>query len=164
MNNYLIAIGGTGQHVALCLADYLALAHYTTSGKFPARQDNWKIILIDADQEKTQEERSAWAHCREQVKRLSDAGVPISAAAHKPVENLEAAFGETTTASLLTTLAGTPGVADLLLDLLFTPYQTEVRVRDGFFGEPRVAAFVGGRWLRSVTADPNHDLGALAGG
>jgi hypothetical protein len=163
MNNYLIAIGGTGQHVALCLADYLALAHYTTSGRFPTRQDNWKIILIDADQEKTQEERSAWAHCREQVKRLSDAGVSISEAAHKPVENIEAAFGDTTTASLLTTLAGTPGVAELLLDLLFTPYQTEVRVRDGFFGEPRVASFVGGRWLRSVTADPHHDLGALAG-
>lgn len=163
MNNYLIAIGGTGQHVALCLADYLALAQYTTSGRFPKRQDNWKIILIDADQEKSQEERSAWAHCREQVMRLSEAGVPISAAAHKPVEDLNAAFGETTTASLLTTLTGTPGVAELLLDLLFTPYQTEVRVRDGFFGEPRVAAFVGGRWLRSVTADPHHDLGALAG-
>jgi hypothetical protein len=163
MNNYVIAIGGTGQHAALCLLDYLALAHYTTNGKFPVRQDAWKVILIDADQEKTQEERSAWAHCREQAKRLSDAGLSIATSAHKPVETLDHTFGDTTTASLLMRLANSPDVAELLLDLLFTPEQGKVRVMDGFFGEPRVAAFVGGRWLRSVTGDAHHDLGALAG-
>jgi hypothetical protein len=163
MNNYLIAIGGTGQHVALCFADYLALSHYTTGGKFPNRQDNWKIILIDADQEKSQEELSAWAHCREQAKRLSEAGLSISTNAHKPVEELDHTFGDTTTASLLMRLADSPEVAELLLDLLFTPNQGAVRILDGFFGEPRVAAFVGGRWLRRVTRDPHHDLGTLAG-
>jgi len=67
------------------------------------------------------------------------------------------------TTSLVTSLADTPATADLLLDLLFTSYQAKERVHDVFFGEPRVAAFMGGRCLRSVTSDPAHDLGALAG-
>ena len=48
MANYLIAVGGTGQHVALAVADFMALAHevYATPDEFPTVH----LILVDADQ------------------------------------------------------------------------------------------------------------------
>jgi len=157
MNNYLIALGGTGQHVALAFVDYLALAHHTTGGRFPAAGDHWKIILIDADQEKDQDDKSAWGLCRQQAKRLKDLGISIDTAAHKPVEKLTTVFGETTPASLLSSMAP-PAITSVLEQVLFTPAQARLPIMNGFYGEPRVAAFVGRRWLRSALEIADHDL------
>ena len=62
MANYLIAVGGTGQHVALAVADFIALAHeiYATPDEFPSVH----LILVDADQAADTEQPSAWQEAR----------------------------------------------------------------------------------------------------
>src|SRR3954452_11704163 len=66
--NYLIAVGGTGQHVALAVADFIALAHeiFPTPDEFPGVH----LILVDADQAADTEQPSAWQEARGRLAEL----------------------------------------------------------------------------------------------
>ncbi|HWW61245.1 MAG TPA: hypothetical protein VN181_07755, partial [Thermoanaerobaculia bacterium] len=140
MANYLIAVGGTGQHVALAVADFIALAYeiYSTPDEFPAVQ----LILVDADQAAETHEPSAWQEARA---RLDSLGVlsgdsfecvplPVSSSfsntrkMYEFVNRLGASFG--------------PNAADALL----LSEQRDVDVTTGFYAQPRVGAMMA-EWL-----------------
>jgi hypothetical protein len=140
MANYLIAVGGTGQHVALAVADFIALAHeiYATPDEFPAVH----LILVDADQAADTNEPSAWQEARGRLSRLgllsgdSFECVPLPVNSqfsdtrrmYEFVNRLGASFG--------------PNAADALL----LNEQREVDVTTGFYAQPRVGAMMA-EWL-----------------
>jgi hypothetical protein len=138
--NYLIAVGGTGQHVALALADFIALAHevYATPDEFPAVH----LILVDADQAADTDQSSAWQEARNRLNAIGLLSgdsfecvpLPVSSALadsrrmYEFVNRLGASYG--------------PNAADaLLLD-----EQREVDVTTGFYAQPRVGAMMA-EWL-----------------
>ena len=140
MANYLIAVGGTGQHVALAVADFIALAHeiYATPDEFPAVH----LILVDADQAADTDQPSAWQEARNRLNALgllsgdSFECVPLPVNSHLSdtrrmyefVNRLGASFG--------------PNAADALL----LHEQREVDVTTGFYAQPRVGAMMA-EWL-----------------
>lgn len=140
MANYLIAVGGTGQHVALAVADFVALAYeiYDTPDEFPAVH----LILVDADQAADTDEPSAWQEARGRLSSLGLLGgdsfecvpLPVSSQLagsrrmYEFVNRLGASFG--------------PNAADALL----LREQREVDVTTGFYAQPRVGAMMAG-WL-----------------
>ena len=142
MANYLIAVGGTGQHVALAAADLIALAHeiYVTPDQFPAVH----LILVDADQAADAAERSAWQEARGRLTALGlfdgdsfecvplPVNSPMADTRHmyEFVNRLGASFG--------------PNAADALL----LREQREVDVTTGFYAQPRVGAMMA-EWLFS---------------
>jgi hypothetical protein len=138
--NYLIAVGGTGQHVALAVADLIALAHeiYATPDEFPAVH----LILVDADQAADTDQPSAWQEARNRLNALgllsgdSFECVPLPVRSHLSdtrrmyefVNRIGASFG--------------PNAADALL----LREQREVDVTTGFYAQPRVGAMMA-EWL-----------------
>lgn len=142
MANYLIAVGGTGQHVALAAADLIALAHeiYATPDQFPAVH----LILVDADQAADTAERSAWQEARSRLTALGlfdgdsfeCVPLPVNSAMadtrhmYEFVNRLGASFG--------------PNAADALL----LREQREVDVTTGFYAQPRVGSMMA-EWLFS---------------
>lgn len=140
MANYLIAVGGTGQHVALAVADFVALAHeiYATPDEFPAVH----LILVDADQAADSDQPSAWQEARNRLNALgilsgdSFECVPLPVSSHLSdtrrmyefVNRIGASFG--------------PNAADALL----LNEQREVDVTTGFYAQPRVGAMMA-EWL-----------------
>lgn len=142
MANYLIAVGGTGQHVALAVADFVALAHeiYATPDQFPAVQ----LILVDADQTADAEQPSAWQEARSRLAALgllsgdSFECVPLPLSSHLSdtrrmyefVNRIGSSFGA--------------NAADALL----LHEQKEVDVTTGFYAQPRVGAMMA-EWLFS---------------
>ncbi|HWS72881.1 MAG TPA: hypothetical protein VN605_12250, partial [Thermoanaerobaculia bacterium] len=140
MANYLIAVGGTGQHVALAVADFIALAHeiYATPDEFPAVH----LILVDADQAADTDQPSAWQEARGRLNALgllsgdSFECVPLPVNSHLAdtrrmyefINRLGASFG--------------PNAADALL----LHDQQEVDVTTGFYAQPRVGAMMA-EWL-----------------
>jgi hypothetical protein len=138
--NYLIAVGGTGQHVALAVADFMALAHeiYATPEEFPAVH----LILVDADQAAETDQPSAWQEARTRLNTLgllsgdSFECVPLPVNSHLAdtrrmyefVNRLGTTFG--------------PNAADALL----LREQREVDVTTGFYAQPRVGAMMA-EWL-----------------
>lgn len=140
MANYLIAVGGTGQHVALAVADLVALAHeiYDGPDDFPSVH----LILVDADQTAESEEPSAWQEARSRLSALglltgdSFECVPLPVSSpfagtrrmYEFLNRLGASFG--------------PNAADALL----LHEQREVDVTTGFYAQPRVGAMMA-EWL-----------------
>lgn len=138
MANYLIAVGGTGQHVALAVADLIALAHEIYVDDFPAVH----LILVDADQAADTERASAWQEARSRLSALglfdgdSFECVPLPVNSHLAdtrrmyefVNRLGSSFG--------------PNAADALL----LRDQQEVDVTTGFYAQPRVGAMMA-EWL-----------------
>jgi hypothetical protein len=138
--NYLIAVGGTGQHVALAVADFIALAHeiYATPDEFPGVH----LILVDADQAAPADQPSAWQEARNRLNVLgllagdSFECVPLPVNSHLSntrrmyefVNRIGASFG--------------PNAADALL----LNEQREVDVTTGFYAQPRVGAMMA-EWL-----------------
>lgn len=140
MANYLIAVGGTGQHVALAAADLMALAHeiYAVPDEFPAVH----LILVDADQAADTAQASAWQEARLRLDALGllsgDSFECVPLPVHSPladtrrmyefVNRLGASFG--------------PNAAEALL----LRDQREVDVTTGFYAQPRVGAMMA-EWL-----------------
>jgi hypothetical protein len=140
MANYLIAVGGTGQHVALAVADLMALAHeiYMAPDNFPAVH----LILVDADQAANTDRPSAWQEARNRLNELGLLGgdsfecIPLPVNSHLSdtrrmyefVNRIGASFG--------------PNAADALL----LEEQREVDVTTGFYAQPRVGAMMA-EWL-----------------
>jgi hypothetical protein len=138
MANYLIAVGGTGQHVALAVADFIALAYEIYTEEFP----NVQMILVDADQAADTDQPSAWQEARARLNALgllsgdSFECVPLpvhsqlanSRRMYEFVNRLGASFG--------------PNAADALL----LREQREVDVTTGFYAQPRVGAMMA-EWL-----------------
>lgn len=140
MANYLIAVGGTGQHVALAVADFIALAHeiYQTPDEFPGVH----LILVDADQAADTDQPSAWQEARRRLQSIgllsgdSFECVPLPVNSdlsdarrmYEFVNRLGASFG--------------PNAADAVL----LREQREVDVTTGFYAQPRVGAMMA-EWL-----------------
>jgi hypothetical protein len=153
--NYLIAVGGTGQHIALAIADFIALAHeiYATPDEFPAVH----LILVDADQAAETDQPSAWQEARSRLNALgllsgdSFECVPLPVNSHLAdtrrmyefVNRLGASFG--------------PNAADALL----LREQREVDVTTGFYAQPRVGAMMA-EWLFDEVARGDGVNPALA--
>ncbi|MGN6186916.1 MAG: hypothetical protein ACTHQM_25045 [Thermoanaerobaculia bacterium] len=144
MANYLIAVGGTGQHVALAVADYLALAHEIYS---PEQFPSVHLILVDADQAADTTQPSAWQEARARLDLLgllsgdSFECVPLPVSSqlagtrrmYEFVNRLGVSFG--------------PNAADALL----LHEQREVDVTTGFYAQPRVGAMMA-EWLFNEVA------------
>lgn len=140
MANYLIAVGGTGQHIALAVADLVALAYeiFDTTDEFPSVH----LILIDADQAAETDQPSAWQEARSRLSALglltgdSFECVPLPMSSqlagtrrmYEFVNRLGATFG--------------PNAADALL----LHEQREVDITTGFYAQPRVGAMMA-EWL-----------------
>ncbi|HYH10561.1 MAG TPA: hypothetical protein VEK11_26185 [Thermoanaerobaculia bacterium] len=140
MANYLIAVGGTGQHVALAVADLVALAYeiFSTPDEFPAVH----LILVDADQAADTDQPSAWQEARRRLQALglltgdSFECVPLPVSSnlsgtrrmYEFVNRLGSSFGA--------------NAADALL----LSEQREVDVTTGFYAQPRVGAMMA-EWL-----------------
>lgn len=139
MANYLIAVGGTGQHIALAVADLVALAYeiFDSPDEFPSVH----MILVDADQAAEMEQPSAWQEARSRLSALglvSESFECVPLPVNSPfagtrrmyefVNRLGASFG--------------PNAADALL----LHEQREVDVTTGFYAQPRVGAMMA-EWL-----------------
>lgn len=161
MNNYLIAVGGSGQHLALALVDYLALAWHASAGGYP-ESDAWEILLLDADQEAAEGSKSAWALAKAQGMRLQAAGLQVHLKELAPVEKPDGLFAQPTP-EIVAGRGLTPEVASALLPLLFTTRQLGLNMNQGYWGEPRVAAFFGARWLKASLNDPVNALKNVQG-
>jgi len=137
--NYLIAVGGTGQHVALAAADLIALAHGIYA---PEQFPSVHVILVDADQAADVTEPSAWQEARGRLNALGlfdgDCFECVPLPVNSPladtrrmyefVNRLGAPFG--------------PNAADALL----LREQREVDLTTGFYAQPRVGAMMA-EWL-----------------
>ena len=148
--NHFVAIGGTGQHVALSYADLAVLAEW-----FAPRAPT-AFWLIDADASGKSEARSAWGELLLQasfLRRRSDAGSlqwPDPAANHhKPYVDVpnKAEFGQ-------------------LLDpefgpVFFADQQRSVKYSNGYYGHAAVASTVFGEIIRDLT--PKTGAGAQSG-
>jgi hypothetical protein len=138
--NYLIAVGGTGQHVALALADLIALAHeiYATPDEFPAVH----LILVDADQAADADQASAWHETRERLQSLGlfsgDSFECVPLPVHSPLADTRRMY------EFLNRLGASfgPNAADALL----LREQRDVDVTTGFYAQPRVGAMMA-EWL-----------------
>lgn len=140
MANYLIAVGGTGQHIALAVADFVALAHeiFDSPDDFPSVH----LILVDADQAADTEQPSAWQEARARLSALglltgdSFECVPLPVSSqlagsrrmYEFVNRVGSSFG--------------PNAADAVL----MHEQREVDVTTGFYAQPRVGAMMA-EWL-----------------
>ncbi|HEX6097379.1 MAG TPA: hypothetical protein VF432_13705 [Thermoanaerobaculia bacterium] len=140
MANYLIAVGGTGQHVALAVADFIALAHeiYATPDEFPAVH----LILVDADQAADADQPSAWQEARKRLNALGllsgDSFECVPLPVHSPLSDTRRMYEFV---NRLGTEFG-PNAADALL----LSEQREVDVTTGFYAQPRVGAMMA-EWL-----------------
>lgn len=157
---YVVAVGGTGQHVALALADYLVLAHSLV----PQAPEVPKFLLLDADPSGEERAASAWSLTDRQLRFLNqypDRQTGASQSERRPVLP-EGEPGVKTAEQWLTARYGDPETASRIL----TDEQAEVAVVDGYFGEPRVAAILTDVLLKDVTglageeADPLRRLTA----
>jgi hypothetical protein len=140
--NYLIAVGGTGQHVALAAADLIALAHeiYTTPEQFPAVH----LILVDADQAADTTEPSAWQEARG---RLSALGLLEGDSFECVPLPLNSPLADTRRMYEFVNRLGTSFGANAA-DALLLREQREVDVTTGFYAQPRVGAMMA-EWLFS---------------
>jgi hypothetical protein len=140
--NYLIAVGGTGQHVALAAADLIALAHeiYTMPDQFPSVH----LILVDADQAADTTEPSAWQEARNRLNALGlfdgDSFECTPLPVNSPMADTRRMY------EFLNRLGVSfgPNAADALL----LREQREVDVTTGFYAQPRVGAMMA-EWLFS---------------
>jgi hypothetical protein len=138
--NYLIAVGGTGQHVALAVADLVALAYeiYTTPDEFPAVH----MILVDADQASDTDHGSAWQEARARLSSLGllagDSFECVPLPVNSPLADTRRMY------EFLNRLGASfgPNAADALL----LHDQREVDVTTGFYAQPRVGAMMA-EWL-----------------
>ncbi|HKO59250.1 MAG TPA: hypothetical protein VJ276_25515 [Thermoanaerobaculia bacterium] len=140
MANYLIAVGGTGQHVALAVADFIALAHeiFRTPDEFPAVN----LILVDADQAGGADQASAWQEARARLTTLGLFGGDSFECVPLPVHST---FADTRKMYEFVNRLGAsfgPNAADALL----LHEQREVDVTSGFYAQPRVGAMMAD-WL-----------------
>jgi hypothetical protein len=146
MSNFLLAVGGTGQHVALALADYQVLAHSVS----PSPLAPIHFILLDADPSGSAE-KSAWALAEEQVRvlaELPDGGQGFPLPTWRPATPHQIKDGTLSAKNALDEVEAR-GTADLL----FTPDQSAVEIRSGFHGEPRVAAALADVLIQELRAD-----------
>lgn len=153
MSKDFVAVGGTGQHVALALADLYVLAHSATLHPWPAL----RFTVVDADPASDDPRRpSAWSLAREQLGVLEAfppalAGWP-AVLDRKPFPDLPR--GATTAAACVNELYG-QGAAELLL----APRQHHLDVGTGYHGEPWVAAALTEQLLADLTGNrlPRQD-------
>lgn len=141
-----VAVGGTGQHVALAVADILVLAHSVS----PTPWAPIRFLVIDADPSSADPTRpSAWDLARQQLGVLEafppGGGSWPSILHRKPFPNLPE--GAATAASCVDDMYG-DGAADLLL----APRQRSIPVGSGYHGEPWVAAALTERLINDLTA------------
>ena len=136
MSRHFVAVGGTGQHVALALADLLVLAHTVVPDPLPPVS----FLLLDSDPTASEADApSAWQLCDQQLRTLAAVpdrtpGAPTGGwrsplpVIGEGVRNAREAIDD---------ILGV-GASDLLL----TPEQEEIGVTNGYHGEPRVAAIL----------------------
>jgi len=157
MTKYLVAVGGSGQHVALAVADYLVLAHGVHEKPLPPIQ----FFLLDSDPAATKTDQfSAWDLSLQQLKALHDADPTIGSPQPKhdhPYPDLRS--GVETARQAVTDLLG-PSAAALLL----SNDEAEVRIREGYFGKPHIAGILTEALLDRVEAEqvpPQHVIRQL---
>jgi hypothetical protein len=138
--NYLIAVGGTGQHIALAVADLVALAYeiFDAPDEFPSVH----LILVDADQAAETDQPSAWQEARSRLGALGLLAGDSFECVPLPVSSPLA--GTRRMYEFLNRLGSTfgPNAAEALL----LHEQREVDVTTGFYAQPRVGAMMA-EWL-----------------
>jgi hypothetical protein len=138
---HLVAVGGTGQHVALAFVELGVLAEWFTPLP-PTR-----LWLFDADASGPVGSGSAWDEGARQVAFLRRSTRKEDNVWADPLANHQRPYLETGEAN---TFAET--VCPELGRLLFTEQQASVSFRNGYYGQPAVAATVFG----AVLADPEQ--------
>jgi hypothetical protein len=126
---HFVAVGGTGQHVALALVDLAVLCE----GFLPFEPT--RLWLFDADVGGTSDAPSAWDLASRQVGFLRRGDRSSDAVWRDPIKAQYRPYDERLTA----TRFGDALPADAR-DLLFSPDQAAVSFRNGFYGQPAVGA------------------------
>lgn len=127
---YVVGVGGTGQHIALALVDYYVLAHSLV----PQPLDVPSFLLLDADPS------GAWSVADDQLQFLRNFGDRRGGFPDPKRRSVVPAghVGLETAAQWLTERFSSPEAARRLL----SEEQAAIKVVDGYFGEPRVAAML----------------------
>ncbi len=148
---YVVAVGGTGQHVVLALADYLVLSHSLVAHALEVP----KIVLLDADPAAEERMASAWTLADRQLRFLNQYPDRQGGAAQTERRAVlpENEPGVKTAEEWLTARFRDPMTATRLL----TGEQAAIKVVDGYFGEPRVAALLTDVLLEDITGQQGED-------
>lgn len=136
MSRHFVAVGGTGQHVALALADLLVLAHTVVPDPLPPVS----FLLLDSDPAASEADApSAWQLCDQQLRTLAAVPDRTPGAPNGGWRSPLPVIGESVRNAR-------EAVDDILgvgaSNLLLTPEQAEIGVTNGYHGEPRVAAIL----------------------
>lgn len=136
MSRHFVAVGGTGQHVALALSDLLVLAHTVVPDPLPPVS----FLLLDSDPTASEADApSAWQLCDQQLRTLAAVPDRTPGAPTGGWRSPLPVIGEGVRNAR-------EAVDDILgvgaSDLLLTPEQEEIGVTNGYHGEPRVAAIL----------------------
>jgi hypothetical protein len=136
MTRQFVAVGGTGQHVALALADFLVLAHTVVPDPIPPLE----FLLLDSDPAAAEVDTpSAWHLCAEQLDLL--ASVPDRAAG-APRGDWRSPVPVTREGVRIAREAVDDVLGIGASEVLLTTSQQEIPVTSGYHGEPRVAAIL----------------------
>ncbi len=148
MSRYMVAVGGTGQHVMLVSADLHVLLHGATTEP----PDVPVMLLLDADATASgREERTAYQHARDQVGVLSQVMKGQSGNIRLPVAlpPLPSRVGEEhVTADQVVDHQYGRGASLLML----SRHQRSRPVHQGYFGEPRLGAALAEVMVDEMTA------------
>lgn len=144
---WFIAVGGTGQHIALAIADQMVLEHLVTGTPLKKIQ----MLLFDADPDGPGEQKSAWQLTQEQFDALEATGnrLPMLRS-HRPLPRAMDVHGAATAVANLA-LRQVLGSDDA--DMLLTKKQCEIELATGYYGEPRIAAAMTEQLLEEMKAN-----------
>lgn len=127
--NHFVAVGGTGQHAALALTDIAVL------GEWLNPLADTRVWLFDADASGTPGNETAWDHVLKQSKFLLRERAEANTGWRSPTDGHHKPFDTTFEVTRF---------GDLLYDehrnLIFSAQQQGVSFREGYFGQPAVAA------------------------